>query len=174
MPDKRLLSPEASFLVLDMLQDNPPPKSINLPGKITVAWKTGTSSGYRDAWAVGVFSHYVLVVWVGNFSGAGNPGFTGREAAGDLFFNIASLLNRMPPPPAATTASWRGLNLKKIAVCQASGMLPTPACPRTVLTWFIPGKSPIRKDTVYREVMINPQDRARTCHFDQRNIFTSL
>ena len=61
-----------------MLQDNPPPKIMNLPGKTPIAWKTGTSSGYRDAWAVGVFGHTVLAVWIGDFSGKEQRGLTGR------------------------------------------------------------------------------------------------
>ncbi len=169
---QRLLSPEASFLILDMLKDNPPPKMINLPGKIAISWKTGTSSGYRDAWAVGVVGHTVLAVWIGDFSGKGNLGLTGRDTAGSLFFKIASLLaHNSTVPMTATTANWRNLNLKKVAVCQASGMLPTSACPRTVLTWFIPGKSPIQRDTVYREVMINPANGLRSCHFSPHNQF---
>jgi membrane carboxypeptidase/penicillin-binding protein PbpC len=55
---KQILSPEASFLVLDILKDNPPPEShrLLLVGSTgnQVAWKTGTSHGFRDAWAVGV------------------------------------------------------------------------------------------------------------------------
>ena len=70
---KRLLSPEASFLVLDMLRDNPRPGAITGIGhgdRVPIAWKTGTSYAFRDAWTVGVFGPYVLAVWVGNFDGS--------------------------------------------------------------------------------------------------------
>src|SRR5690606_31660923 len=67
----RLLSEEASFMTLDMLRSAPrPADSIVRPRSSTqVAWKTGTSWGFRDAWTAGVFGPYVLVVWVGNFDG---------------------------------------------------------------------------------------------------------
>ena len=94
-PSRRLLSPEASFLILDMLRKNPRPDSITIDtaGKQPpIAWKTGTSYAYRDAWTVGVFGPYVLAVWVGNFDGASNPAFVGRQAAAPLFFEIADSL----------------------------------------------------------------------------------
>src|SRR5205814_1080928 len=78
----RVLSQEAAFLVLDMLEDGPRPGA--RPGsapRLPVAWKTGTSWGFRDAWTVGVFGPYVLAIWVGNFSGEGNPAFVGAQAA---------------------------------------------------------------------------------------------
>lgn len=53
-----------------------------------VAWKTGTSYGYRDAWAIGLDSDFVVAVWVGNADGEGRPGLTGIEAAAPLMFQI--------------------------------------------------------------------------------------
>jgi len=50
--------------------------------------KTGTSYSFRDAWTAGVFDHYVLVVWVGNFDGKPNSALVGRSAAAPLFFSI--------------------------------------------------------------------------------------
>ena len=90
---ERLLSPEASFLTLDMLRSAPSPDEPPLPGQLrqglATAWKTGTSYGFRDAWTAGVFGPYVLAVWVGRFDGEGNPAFVGRQAAAPLFFEIA-------------------------------------------------------------------------------------
>lgn len=160
---KRLLSPEASFLVLDMLQSTP---TANRADKIPVSWKTGTSSAFRDAWAVGVFDHYALAVWIGNFSGKGNSAFTGVDAAAPLFFNIVDSLTYEYPIKKKKLTPWHGLNLTQVDICTASGMLPTPACPHKSLSWFIPGVSPIQKDTVYREVRIDPKTGLRVCHFD--------
>lgn len=53
-----------------------------------IAWKTGTSFGYRDAWAVGLNSKYVVGVWVGNADGEGRPGIVGREAAAPILFDV--------------------------------------------------------------------------------------
>ena len=57
-----------------------------------IAWKTGTSFGFRDAWAIGVTPHYAVGVWVGNADGEGRPGLTGTEAAAPLMFDIFSQL----------------------------------------------------------------------------------
>ena len=53
-----------------------------------IAWKTGTSYGARDAWAIGVTSKYVVAVWVGNASGEGIAGMTGTSTAGPLLFDV--------------------------------------------------------------------------------------
>lgn len=83
----RLLSEEAAFITLDMLQHNPRPDT-ERPALPAVAWKTGTSWSFRDAWSAGVVGRYVLVVWVGNFDGSSNAAFVGVRAAAPLFFSI--------------------------------------------------------------------------------------
>ena len=89
-PGAPLLSPEASYLTLEMLKDAARPDAVNVPRLVSalrpVAWKTGTSFSYRDAWCAGVFDNDVLVVWVGNFDGTSNPHFVGRTAAAPLLF----------------------------------------------------------------------------------------
>ena len=57
-----------------------------------IAWKTGTSFGFRDGWAVGVTPHYVVGVWVGNADGEGRPGLTGTDTAAPIMFDIFSQL----------------------------------------------------------------------------------
>lgn len=161
---RRLLSAEASFLVLDMLRDVPRPDSSAFHGaeRQGVAWKTGTSFGFRDAWSVGVAGPYVLAVWVGNFDGSPNPAFVGREAAAPLFFAIADSL----VTPAASDHPPPGLNVRRVEVCASTGDLPGPHCPRTTRSWFIPGVSPIRESSVYRAVRIDPSTGFRTCRDD--------
>jgi penicillin-binding protein 1C len=163
----RLLSPEASFLVLDMLQ-NTPRLEDNYPSvsRLPVAWKTGTSSGYRDAWSVGVFGPYVLAVWVGNFDNSANPAFIGKDIAAPLFFELVDAIKQERGPLHAVEKHPELMNLKKVEVCKASGMLPTRYCKDREWTWFIPGKSPIKTDTIYREVAINGKTGLRTCHID--------
>jgi penicillin-binding protein 1C len=165
---RRLLSKEASFLVLDMLEANPRPYQGFRPewtrDPITVAWKTGTSFGVRDAWSVGVVGPYALVVWVGNFDGEGNPAFIGRKAAAPLFFTIVDALKsqddefrRFVGPGLAE------LNIIKTEVCSISGKLPGPACSRKVSTWFIPGKSPIQTCDIHRVIYIDTKTGLRSC-----------
>ncbi|MDB5969881.1 MAG: penicillin-binding protein [Hydrocarboniphaga sp.] len=162
---ERLLSAEASFMVLDMLKDNPRPDDLILQGVGTgkpVAWKTGTSWGFRDAWSVGIFGPYVLAVWVGNFDGSSNPAFVGLHAAAPLFFHMVDAIRAAqpalpePPPP-------RPPNLTRVEVCSASGDLPNADCPQTAITWFIPGKSPIRLSRVHRRLWVDNRTGAQAC-----------
>lgn len=73
-----------------------------------IAWKTGTSFGYRDGWAIGVTPEYVVGVWVGNADGEGRPGLTGIKAAAPIMFDVFDLLPEtswfMPPRAELTTA----------------------------------------------------------------------
>jgi penicillin-binding protein 1C len=153
----RLLSREATFITVDMLSHNPRPgedSSLVPRGRWPIAWKTGTSWGFRDAWSAGIVGPYVLVVWIGDFEARGNPSFVGADAAAPLFFRIADALNlrqpdaafHFPPPPPGVS---------KVAVCSESGDLPNRYCPQTVETWYIPGKSPIRVSQLHRAVTID-------------------
>ena len=164
-PTIRLLSPEASYVVLEMLRNNPRPSadfSLSLvPGSAAIPWKTGTSYGYRDAWALGIVGPYVLGVWIGNFDGAPNANFVGRDAAGPLFFAIADALRARGPMPESIVHGV--LNLKKIKVCALSGQLPGPYCSHLKDTWFIPGKSPITTCRIHREIAIDPRTGMRAC-----------
>ena len=160
----QVLSEQAAFITTAMLQQNPRPddQTIRTPAKVHVAWKTGTSWGFRDAWTAGIFGHYVLVVWVGNFDSTSNPAFVGVQAAAPLFFRISDALqvaegdmsDLTPRPPQGVT---------QVAVCAASGDLPNADCPQTAMTWFIPGKSPIRISDVHRRVWYDTRTGAEAC-----------
>jgi len=154
-PGTRVLSPEASFLTLEMLGHVPRPGLNDEAGNEGVYWKTGTSMGFRDAWSIGVFDHYVLAVWVGNFDGHRNPAFIGRTCAGPLLFSIIDAMRsagrvrtvHLAPPP--------GANLRPVEFCAVTGQLPTAACAHHCTGWFIPGVSPIAACTVHRDILID-------------------
>ena len=166
----RLLSEESSFMVLDILRDNPRPDApfAQRDERLPVAWKTGTSWGFRDAWTAGSFGPYMLVVWVGNFDGSSNPAFVGIQAAAPLFFQIVDAVRTVRPNLAET--QFRGPpNLARVEVCAASGDLPNADCPQTASTWFIPGKSPIRVSQIHRRVLIDTRSGRQACApFDAR------
>ena len=161
----RLLSAEASFITLDMLRHNQRPDedgTVAVRTRWPVAWKTGTSWGFRDAWSAGVVGPYVLVVWIGDFRGQGNPAFIGVDAAAPLFFRIADALNLerpneavppLVPPPGAS----------RVDVCVDSGELPNADCPHAIETWYIPGKSPIRVSQLHRAVALDPVTSRALC-----------
>ncbi len=171
-----LLSEEAAFITLDMLEKNPRP-DIAYAGRVMplpVAWKTGTSWGFRDAWTAGVFGRYVLVVWLGNFDGSSNQALVGVDAAAPLFFSIADAL--FATDNAIAVARRQPANAIRLDVCQASGDLPNADCPRTVKTWFIPGVSPIKVSELHRAVMVDSRTGRMACppydpHFIRREIF---
>jgi penicillin-binding protein 1C len=160
----RLLSDEASFMVKDMLLQNPRPDETTgaQPSSLPVYWKTGTSWGFHDAWTAGGFGPYVLVVWVGNFDGGGNPAFVGVEAAAPLFFQMVDAIHA-EQSNLAEPVRHMPANLKRVQVCLASGELPNQWCPQTGWTWFIPGKSPIRVSQVHRPVVIDDATGKPAC-----------
>ena len=160
----RLLSDEASFMTLDMLRQNPRPDDLlaHESARLPIYWKTGTSWGFHDAWTAGIFGPYVLVVWIGNFDNQANPAFIGIEAAAPLFFRIADSIRAQDASlaePVRTTPR----NLKKVEICLASGDLPNAWCPQRGLTWFIPGRSPIRVSTIHRPVVVDARSGKPLC-----------
>ncbi|MFX1703431.1 penicillin-binding protein 1C [Chitinophaga sp. CC14] len=87
-----------------------------------IAWKTGTSFGFRDGWAIGVTPQYVVGVWVGNADGEGRPGLIGVSTAAPILFDVFRLLH---------TSGWFNTpyqQLKKIEVCRKSGYRAGELC----------------------------------------------
>ena len=158
---RKLLSPEAAFIMLDMLQANPRPDT-GQPAFPRVAWKTGTSWGFRDAWTAGVFGSSVLIVWVGNFDGTSNPALVGVQTAAPLFFNIVDSLRSQGLDPGEPARAMPA-NLAKVQVCAASGDLPNDECKDLTTTWFIPGKSPIKVSTLHRAVWVDDATGRAVC-----------
>ncbi len=95
-----------------------------------VAWKTGTSFGFRDAWAIGTTPQYVVAVWAGNADGEGRPGLSGISSAAPLLFDIIRLL---PPSASWFTKPDEGMTL--VGVCAASGYRAGPDCPDRREEW---------------------------------------
>ncbi len=91
-----------------------------------MAWKTGTSFGFRDAWAVGTTPKYVIAVWAGNADGEGRPGLTGITAAAPILFDLVNLTG---------TGDWFRTpydDLTMIRVCKQSGHRAGTDCPETI------------------------------------------
>lgn len=98
----RVLSPEAAWHLGDILRDVPPPPN-GAPG---LAYKTGTSYGHRDSWAIGYDGRYVVGVWLGRADGTPVPGAFGASVAApflfDAFQRVTAQRKPLPPPPPAT------------------------------------------------------------------------
>ena len=97
----------------------------------TIAWKTGTSFGFRDGWAIGITPKYVAAVWVGNADGEGRPGLIGVQTAAPVLFDIFRLL------PVVSFFPKPGYNYSYLPVCRQSGFRANIDCP-DVDTLFMP------------------------------------
>jgi penicillin-binding protein 1C len=164
----RVVSPEAAFLTLDMLGQIPRPGLTNADSNryAPVFWKTGTSHGFRDAWSVAVFDHYVLAIWIGNFDGKRNAAFIGRAAAAPLLFQMIDGLRAMQPSRPQPHLPPPELNLKRVEFCAVSGQLPTAYCAHRTEGWFIPGISPIETCDIHREVLVDASTGLRVAQDD--------
>ena len=111
-----------------------------------IAWKTGTSYGFRDAWAIGLTSKYVVGVWVGNADGEGRPGLVGIKAAAPILFDIFS---RLP------NSEWFDQpfdEMTESAICKHSGFKASSICP-DVDTLLIPTSCIKAKICPYHQVI---------------------
>ena len=106
-------------------------KTFSSTGKI--AWKTGTSYGFRDAWALGLNPDYIVAVWVGNADGEGRSGLTGVSAAAPIMFDIFNVL------PESSWFNPPYDELEMIAVCRLSGHRANSYC-EPIDTAYVPKK----------------------------------
>ena len=131
---RSLFDPAAVWLTFEALKEVNRPEDIDwrsVPSMQRIAWKTGTSYGFRDAWAIGVTRKYVVGVWVGNANGEGKAGLTGARTAGPILFDIFDLL---PASPWFTSSR----QLVEAIVCKESGHLAGRFCTQTDTLLVVP------------------------------------
>jgi len=123
------ISRGAAYLTLNALVEGIRPEGETLwkfyAKSRKIAWKTGTSNGYRDAWAVGTTSEYTVGVWIGNAEGAGAGELASITTSAPVLFDIYSSL----PPTHWIEKPY--LDLENITVCAYSGYLAGPFCAKT-------------------------------------------
>ncbi|MGD9804550.1 MAG: penicillin-binding protein 1C [Hyphomicrobiaceae bacterium] len=143
-PSTRLLSPAAAWYVGDILKGAPPPASAR---GARIAFKTGTSYGFRDAWAIGFDGRFTVAVWVGRPDGTSTPGMTGHGAAAPLLFDaFARLAERTAPLASAPRGVTRvrnaelPLTLRRFMEAGAS-----PSGAPTVAIAFPPDRAELEK-----------------------------
>ena len=129
LPD---IGPAAAWLTLNALLEVARPGDEgfwqNFASSRKIAWKTGTSFGHRDAWAIGTTSEHTVAVWVGNATGEGRPGLTGATAAAPILFDIFNRLERAEWIPQPY------LHMKEVETCRNDGYLANGHC-ETQLQW---------------------------------------
>ncbi|OFX88055.1 MAG: penicillin-binding protein 1C [Bacteroidetes bacterium GWF2_33_16] len=150
----QLISSGACYLTLEMLNELKRPGAEyywdQYQNQKPLAWKTGTSYGHKDAWAVGVSPQWTIAVWIGNFDGEGNKNLSGPGSAGPLLFDVFNYLKGDP------TQKWFEkieMDFKEVCICKETGFLAGDYCDD--------------KDTVEVPIYMNP---LRLCPFHY-NVF---
>lgn len=147
LSERRLLSPGAAWIIRDILERRDRSGSgedaFDASGRSRIAWKTGTSYGFRDAWALGSTADYTVGVWVGRPDGTPMPGQYGAVTALPLMFEVvdslprsaAGRVDRAPP----------GTVVQRV-ICWPTGLPPDPAAPETCRrkreAWVLAGNIP--------------------------------
>jgi membrane peptidoglycan carboxypeptidase len=160
---REILEPRLAFLMNDILSDRGSrcaafgcPNALELnteAGEVRpAAVKTGTTNNYVDAWTVGYTPQLAVGVWVGNSDSTWMKNTPGSKGAAPIWQAVMSYALR--DEPSAPFARPDGLI--EMAVCDKSGLLPTPHCP-TVSELFIPGTEPKQKDNIYKLFAINKE-----------------
>jgi penicillin-binding protein 1C len=146
---RRLVDAVAAWYVADILRGAPPPDGATT-GRF--AFKTGTSYGYRDAWAVGFDRNWTIAVWVGRPDNAPVAGLVGRLAAAPILFDAVARLNRAPDPPPrpsgaliATTAALPP-PLRAFGSAAAVGALGTGVAEAPLRVAFPPDGARVERD----------------------------
>ncbi|AOB33768.1 penicillin-binding protein [Bordetella sp. H567] len=179
--ESRMLSAGAAWIVRDILEGGGHPDrpfhQTGAPGK-DLAWKTGTSFGFRDAWAVGVTNNWTIGVWVGRPDGTPNPGFFGANVAAPLLRDVVSAL-----PDGAPRARIRPASVQAAVICWPLGVrvqaMGAKMCPEQRLAWALnntvppsftgyadPGRAPLRLAGVAQGSVLRPVPGRRLIAFD--------
>ncbi len=122
--ETRLMSPGAAFIVREILENGGRPDAPFREGASRVAWKTGTSFGFRDAWAVGVTDRYTVGVWVGRPDGTPNPGHFGANTSAPLVRDLLAAFGSTTTRPRSVPA-----NVHALDVCWPLGLAAASTAP---------------------------------------------
>lgn len=142
--ESRMMSPGAAWIVRDILEGGGHPDrpfyQAGSPSR-QLAWKTGTSFGFRDAWAVGVTDRWTIGVWVGRPDGTPNPGFFGANVAAPLLQDIVAAL-----PEGVQQVRVRPETVQAVVTCwplgYRLGSVPSGQCPEQRAAWTLNQTAP--------------------------------
>jgi penicillin-binding protein 1C len=173
---EQMLSPQASFLVTDILKKSQRPdfpfQSLHKVNKSPIAWKSGTSFGRKDAWSLGYNQRYTVGVWIGNFDGKGVPELEGSSIASPLLFDFFFFLENLPEsinnnskspiPQAPRVERPDGVAIRK--VCYHSGSPPGHLCDDIKTDYYIVGVSHTNTCQHLMEIWTSPDQRISYCN----------
>lgn len=161
---EELFSDAASYLITKILMPENQRKeteyfkikNINIPN---IAWKTGTSFGMRDAWAIGYNNKYTVGVWTGNFTGDGSPKLIGSKAALPILFDIYNYLSYKKQ-----FVLNQPTNITPVYVCKTSGKIPNEFCKDLILDDHIKGITNIGKCDIHKEIFCSSDTSISYCY----------
>jgi penicillin-binding protein 1C len=142
--EARMMSEGAAFIVRDLLEAGGPASRQTAGGlgaRRGIAWKTGTSFGFRDAWAIGVSDRHTIGVWVGRPDGTPNPGFFGANVAAPLLIDLFAAFGETRAPQRLPPASVIQARICWPLGTRAEG-LPPELCHRERSAWLLDGAAP--------------------------------
>jgi len=152
---KRLLSEGAAYLIADILSDSGRLESLGIyrdeKVRPRVAWKTGTSYGHKDAWAVCYNPEYTIGVWLGNFSGKSTRGLMGINAAAPLAIRVFDWLYSKKAAPWYKIPDTVG----ERNVCALSGEPVSEICPQATKDYFLKERSLTQKCSVHQKIPVD-------------------
>lgn len=159
----QIFSDESSFLITEILSniERPdfPSTFIGESKLPKIAWKTGTSYGKRDAWAIGMNPRYTIGVWMGNFNGEGSPYLSGAEMAVPLLFDLFNSLDY------DSNKEWyeRPYKILEREVCAETGLVPNDSCKSLVYDFYIEDVSSHKKCDRYKTLLISKNGEVEYC-----------
>jgi len=147
LEEARMMSEGAAFIIRDVLESGGPVMrqiENGVGARRGIAWKTGTSFGFRDAWAVGVSDRFTVGVWVGRPDSTPNPGFFGANIAAPLLVDIFSAVDDVPP--VTTLARKPPSSVSQVRICWPLGLraeaTPTELCHQERTAWILNNAAP--------------------------------
>jgi len=162
--ERQIISKGAAYLTLQMLKELKRPGSEyywqQYQNQWPLAWKTGTSYGQRDGWAVGVNPQWTIAVWVGNFSGEGNPDLAGSKSAGPILFDI---FNMLPKNPEQSWFERPEAELSFVKLCAWSGYFASEHCPQVFEADAPRLMRPMQLCPWHNSIFVDQQEKYQVC-----------
>ncbi|NUQ80103.1 MAG: penicillin-binding protein 1C [Bacteroidetes bacterium] len=159
----RVMSESAAWMISSILSSHTD-ESVRAAGsdpskRLTFSWKTGTSYGRRDGWAIGYNDSYTIGVWAGNFDGTGVYHLSGTDICVPVLADLMAAIQPEPGlwPPARPSET--GIRM----VCQVTGKPAGPECKDQVMDVYIPGMTLTGPCDHQKKVMINPSGTTSYC-----------
>lgn len=159
---EKIFSEASSYLIANILSGTSRSDIADLSNYSKLpkfAWKTGTSYGKRDAWAIGFNPNYTIGVWMGNFNGVGSPNLSGAEAAVPLLFDLFNAIDYN------SDVKWFEAPEELITreVCSESGLIPTPFCKNVTRDFAIKDQSHNDVCNIHKPVYVNLDETVQYC-----------